>query len=58
MRDVHGQWRSEGSLQWSPDDSAKAAAVQQALRAGKLEVEWPHWPDVKVAGVKGRIMSN
>jgi hypothetical protein len=58
MRDVHGQWRSEGSLQLSPDDSAKGAAVQRALRAGKLEVEWPHWPDVKVAGVKGRIMSN
>ncbi|HET7611112.1 MAG TPA: DUF4153 domain-containing protein [Rhodanobacteraceae bacterium] len=58
VRDVHGQWRPEGSLQWSPDDSAKGAAVQQALRAGKLEVEWPHWPDVKVAGVKGRIISN
>jgi len=58
IRDAHGNWRPAGSLSLVGKKGHPIRSVQQALRAGKLQVEWPHWPDVRVAGVRASIIED
>lgn len=48
-------WRRVGGLDFAAPTPGLANAVRQALRAGTLQVSWPYWPDLKVAGVRARL---
>ena len=56
-RDAQVQWTPVESLTFPSWQPGAIAAVQASLRAGRLQTEWPYWPDVKVAGIKGYVGS-
>jgi len=56
-RDAQVQWTPVESLTFPSWQPGAIAAVQASLRAGRLQTQWPYWPDVKVAGIKGYVGS-
>jgi len=56
-RDAQAQWKPVESLTFPPWHSGAAAAVQADLRSGRLQAQWPYWPDVQVAGIKAMVGS-
>lgn len=54
-RDTRGHWQRAGTFTLAGRGIDGTRAIQRALRQGKLEVTWPQWPDVEVAGTRARI---
>ena len=56
-RNGHAQWQPVESLTFPTSPSRTDEAIHASLRAGRLQTEWPYWPDVKVAGIKANVGS-
>lgn len=48
-------WRLAGSFSLAADDREGGLAMRRQLRAGKLGIAWPRWPEIRVGGVTGRF---
>jgi hypothetical protein len=55
--DAQAQWKPVETLTFPRQHPGADDPVQAGLRAGQLQIEWPYWPDVKVAGVKASVGS-
>ncbi len=52
--DADGKWRQAGFVTLAGVNN-NSQTMQEALRAGKLQIKWPRWPDIQAGGASGSI---
>lgn len=56
-RDAQAQWQPIESMTFPTRRPGVDDPVRASLRSGKLQTEWPYWPNVKAAGIKANVGS-